>query len=208
MFKFFPKEEQFFDLFGKEADCGLQASKILKRALDGELELKAAAQEVKQIEHDCDELTHELVVRLNRSFITPFDREDVYNLGTSLDDVVDALDMSTQHVTMYQVGSISAEARQLAFLNFSACQAIMRAIKALERPDQLREQIFECCHEINILERETDQVRANAIIALFEREKDPIAVIKWKEVYENLEFITDCCEDVGNVIESIIVKNA
>ncbi len=205
MFRFFPKEEKFFVLFRELGSKIVLSAQILKDMLNWELTVEDGRRQIKDLEHQCDELTHELVRKLNRSFITPFDREDVYNLGSALDNIIDMIDTTAQHIALYRITDISSEARQLAFVILKACQTVNKAVVMLENQ---RERISALCLEINELENEADTVRASGITKLFDNEHDPVALIKWKEIYENLEFVTDCCEDAGNILESIVIKNA
>lgn len=204
MFRFFPKEEKFFLLFNQMAEKIVQAAQLLKKALNGEMPVATAHNDIRALEHECDDLTHELSKKLNASFVTPFDREDIYRLGSALDNIIDIIDTTMRLIVLYKLNDFSHAAKQLAFIILHSCQAVNQGITALETK---RDAVSSVCLEINELENEADAVRANAISELFDT-KDPIAIIKWKEIYENLEFVTDCCEDVSNILEGIVIKNA
>ena len=148
---------------------------------------------------------NKFIRKLNKSFITPFDREDIYSLAASLDDIIDIIDSATQHIIVYHIDRITAEAKELGFIILKACQTVEKAIDVLEKHPK---QISDFCVEINSLENEADRVRSDAISRLFNEEKNPIVLIKWKEIYEELELVTDKCEDAANILESIVVKNA
>lgn len=182
----------------------VQAAQLLKNALSSELTIALAHDKIRDLEHQCDDLTHELAKKLNASFVTPFDREDIYRLGSALDNIIDVIDTTIRLIVLYRLDDFSHAAKQLAFIILHSCQAVNQGILALEKQ---RDAVSNICLEINELENEADAVRANAISELFDS-KDPIAIIKWKEIYENLEFVTDCCEDVSNILEGIVIKNA
>ena len=204
MFGLIPKEEKFFVMFRDMSKNITGGAMTLKDMLDNFNDPQGSKVQIKEIEHKCDLQTHEIIRKLNRSFITPFDREDIYSLAASLDDIIDAIDACVQHIVVYHIDGITPEAKELGFLILKACQTIEKACVSLEKQPK---KISEFCVEINSLENEADRVRADAISRLFESEKDPIRLIKWKEIYENLEFVTDQCEDTGNILESIVLKN-
>ena len=180
-------------------------SVVLKEMLDNFSQPLVNQQLIKEIEHQGDLQTHEIIRTLNKSFITPFDREDIYSLASALDDIIDAIDALAQRLIIYHIDKITPEAKELGFVILKACQTVEKAVAMLENKTQ---HILEYCVEINSLEGEADRVRADAISRLFDEERDPIFLIKWKEIYENLERVADRCEDVANVLESVVVKNA
>ncbi|MDR1012504.1 MAG: DUF47 family protein [Coxiellaceae bacterium] len=205
MFSLIPKEEKFFVMFNEMAKNIVAGAIAIKEMLDHFDNPIKSQRLVKEIEHKGDTQTHNLIKKLNESFITPFDREDIYALAAALDDIVDNIDIATQHIVIYHIDRITTEAKELGFIILKACQAIEKTILVLEKQPQ---KISDFCVEINSLENEADRIRANAISHLFDEEKNPIQLIKWKEIYENLELITDKCEDAANILESIVVKNA
>jgi predicted phosphate transport protein (TIGR00153 family) len=205
MFGLIPKEEKFFPMYHEMTKNIVAGAVAVKEMLDNFTDPLASQQAIKDIEHKGDLQTHEIIKTLNKSFITPFDREDIYSLASALDDIIDAIDTLAQHIIIYHIDKITPEAKELGFIILKSCQAVEKAVAMLENKTQ---HILEYCVEINSLEGEADRVRADAISRLFNEEKDPIFLIKWKGIYENLERVTDRCEDVANVLESVVVKNA
>lgn len=205
MFGLIPKEEKFFPMFHEMTKNIVTGATILKEMLDHFHNPTSSQHKIKDLEHIGDLQTHEIIKKLNKSFITPFDREDIYALAAALDDIMDVIDASAMHLITYHIDKITPEAKELGFIILKACQTIEKAVAMLDNKTQY---IHEYCIEINSLENEADRVRTEAISRLFEEEKDPIFLIKWKELYENLEFITDKCEDAANILESVVVKNA
>jgi len=206
MFGLIPKEEKFFQLFKQMTENTIEGAKALKDMLDNFDNPAASQRRIKDIEHNGDSLTHEIIQKLNKTFVTPFDREDIYALSGALDDILDLIDASAQRIIMYNVETIPHEAKSLGFIILQSCQAVDKAVAMLGRKSN--EQIFEACVDINALENEADRVSREAISRLFDEEKDPIQLIKWKEIFETLEKATDKCEDAANILEGVVVKNA
>lgn len=205
MFGLIPKEEKFFAMFKDMAANIVTGGKLLKQMLDSYDDPQVSQKKIKDVEHACDAITHDIIQKLNKSFVTPFDREDIYALAAALDDIVDLIDASAQRFIMYNVEKPTPEAKELAFLILQGCLAIEKAVSHL---GEKFEHIAEHCVEVNALENEADRVCREAISRLFDEEKDPIQLIKWKEIYETLERATDKCEDAANILESVVVKNA
>jgi len=200
-----PKEEMFFELFREMGIIILSAAVRLKALMDDYTDVPSALQEIKEIEHQGDLLTHEIIYKLNKSFITPFDREDIHALASALDDILDLIDASAQRFMMYHVEETTIEAKGLAFIIVRCCHTISSALNHFgKRHDDILEQ----CLELNALETEADKVYREAVCRLFDEEKDPIRLMKWKEIYEIMERTTDKCEDAANILESVVVKNA
>lgn len=206
MFGLIPKEEKFFQLFKDMTTNIIEGAKLLKDMLDNFENPGKSQIRIKDLEHKGDSITHEIIQKLNKTFVTPLDREDIYSLAAKLDDIMDLIDASSQRLIMYNVESITPEAKSLGFIILQSCVAVDKAVAMLGR--QSNEHIFEACVEINALENEADRVSREAIGRLFDEEKDPIQLIKWKEIYETLERATDKCEDAANILESVVVKNA
>jgi predicted phosphate transport protein (TIGR00153 family) len=160
------------------------------------------ADEMKEIEHKCDFITHEIIQRLNRTFVTPLDREDIHTLARSLDDVMDAIDASAALIRLYRLDTVRFGARELAQIITASTDQVRLALDALEQHKGLITHAV----EINRLENEADRVHQQAVSRLFEDERDPLVVIKWKETLDFLEDATDRCEDVANVLEGVMVK--
>jgi predicted phosphate transport protein (TIGR00153 family) len=205
MFGLIPKDEKFFEMFRAMAHNTILGAEELKNMLDNFDDPAASQKRIKELEHKGDSLTHDIIKKLNKSFITPFDREDIYSLASKMDDIMDLIDASSQRFVMYNVEKPTSEAQQLAFIILKSCQVIAKAVSLLGGK---HEPIAEYCVEVNALENEADRVCREAVSRLFDEEKDPIQLIKWKEIYETLERATDKCEDVANIMESVVVKNA
>ncbi|HBA71419.1 MAG: phosphate transport regulator [Geobacteraceae bacterium GWC2_55_20] len=206
MFGLIPKEEKFFKLFKDMTENIIDGAKLLKDMLDNFDNPNESQRKIKDVEHKGDSITHDIIQMLNKTFVTPLDREDIYALASKLDDILDLIDASSQRVIMYNVDSIPSEAKSLGFIILQSCYAVDKAVAMLGK--KTNEQIFAACVEINALENEADRVSREAISRLFDEEKDPIQLIKWKEIFETLERATDKCEDAANILESVVVKNA
>ena len=205
-FRWIPKEESFFDLFEQLAEILLKAAGLLVEATEHVETLSENAKRIERLEHDGDQVTHELMTRLNRTFITPIDREDIHKLGTALDDVLDLVEAATERFILYKIRAMSPPAQQIAKVIQQQIQEIHRMMPKLRH--LRRERIMEHCIEINRLENVADRLLRDAFAALFDGTPDPITVIKWRELYELLESATDECEDVANVVEGVVLKNA
>src|SRR4051812_7590285 len=179
-------------------------ARLLEEMLSSEPPGWESATAIQDVEHRCDTITHEIFQRLNRTFVTPLDREDIHGLARSLDDVMDAIDATAAIVRLYQITLVRAEARELTRIIMACADQIVKAQKALER----RKGVAEPAVEINRLENEADRVHQTAVRRLFEEERDPIQIMKWKEIFDFLEDATDRCEDVANVLEGVVVKHA
>lgn len=202
-FSLIPREEKFFEDFSSLAGELTKGAHLLKEMLAGSQPDMQKADAIKDVEHVCDKKTHDIVDRLNRTFVTPLDREDIHALASSLDDVMDAIDAAAAVVRLYKIQQVRAGARRLTDIVCDAVDLIAEAFAALGK----REGVLELAARINQLEHEADRVHQDAIVGLFDQERDPIAVIKWKEIYDFLEAATDRCEDVANVLEGVVVKN-
>ena len=203
-FRLIPREEKFFDDFIALAVEIRRGASVLQEMLAPEQPIWDKADEIKEVEHKCDFLTHEIIQRLHRTFVTPLDREDIHALARSLDDVMDAIDASATIVRLYHIAEVRDDARELARIIMASAEQVVKAIKALER----RKGVAEPAVEINRLENEADRAHQAALRRLFEEERDPIIIIKWKEILDFLEDATDRCEDVANVLEGVVVKHA
>ena len=203
-FRLIPREERFYDDFVAMAEQIRRGAKLLSEMLAPERPIWDKADEIKEVEHQCDTLTHQIIQRLNRTFVTPLDREDIFGLARSLDDVMDAIDDCAAIVRLYQIERVRPDARLLAAIINSSVDQVVKALKALEK----RVGVSEPTVEINRLENEADRAHQAAVRSLFEEERDPVAIIKWKEILDFLEEATDRCEDVANVLEGVLVKHA
>jgi predicted phosphate transport protein (TIGR00153 family) len=203
-FRLIPREERFYDDFVALARQIRIGAGLLDDMLVPDRPIWDKADEIKEIEHKCDFLTHEIIQRLHRTFVTPLDREDIHELARSLDDVMDAIDASAGVIRLYQIERVRPDARELARLVRVSADQLVVALQALER----RQGVAEPAVEINRLENEADRAHQIALRRLFEEERDPITLIKWKEILDFLEDATDRCEDVANVLEGVVVKHA
>lgn len=206
---FVPKDKIFFTLFSKAAKNLVDISIVFKELIntsapDKRMEL---AKKVEDLEHVGDNITHEIFTELSSNFITPFDREDIHYLASSLDDIVDYVHGSTKRLLMYKIEDYSIPMQQLADIILRSAQEIEVAVGELKSLDNVI-RIREALVRINSLENNADDVFDGAIASLFQEEKDAIKIIKIKEILSNMETATDKCEDVANVIETILVKNS
>ena len=202
-FRLIPREEKFYDDFLALAAELQRGAKLLEVMLEADAPRWDMADEIKEVEHKCDFLTHEVIQRLNRTFVTPLDREDIHALARSLDDVMDAIDAAAALVRLYRLDSVRFGARELARVITNCTDQVRLAVGALESHKGLTTHAV----EINRLENEADRIHQQAVSRLFDEERDPILVMKWKEALDFLEDATDRCEDVANVLEGVMVKH-
>lgn len=202
-FRLIPKEEKFFSDFIALADRIVTGATLLERMLASDPPDWDVAVKIKQVESECDSMTHSIIKRLNSTFVTPIDREDIHALAKSLDDVMDAIDAAAAVTRRYRMASVRYGARELASLTWQSAMQVKVAVEALE----LKTGVHDLAVEVNRLENAADDVHDEALRRLFEEEKDAITVIKWKEVLDLLEEATDRCEDCANVLESVVVKH-
>lgn len=202
-FRLIPKEEKFFADFIALADRIVTGATLLERMLASDPPAWDMALQIKQVESECDTMTHSIIQRLNSTFVVPIDREDIHALAKSLDDVMDAIDAAAAVTRRYRMASLRYGARELASLTWQSAMQVKVAVEALER----KVGVHDLAVEVNRLENAADDVHDEALRRLFEEEKDAITVIKWKEVLDLLEEATDRCEDCANVLESVVVKH-
>lgn len=202
-FKLIPREEKFYADFVKLADHLRVAARQIEEMLAVQPPVWDKADEIKEVEHTCDYLTHEILQRLNRTFVTPFDREDIHTLARSLDDVMDLIDASATLVRLYKIADIRYGARELARIISAQVHQVRLAIESLEVKDDISQRLV----EIHRLENEADRVHQQAVGQMFDEERDPVTIIKWKELLDYLEESTDRCEDVANVLEGVVLKH-
>jgi predicted phosphate transport protein (TIGR00153 family) len=199
-----PREEGFFDLFRKQAENIHRGAEAFLKMLLHYTGVPEQVQNIKAIEHAGDEITHQTFRMLNKTFITPFDREDIHELVSTMDDVIDLIDAAASRFVLYRVETLRVGTLDLARVLVSATKELAAAVYAIEKPDTAMKH----CIEINRYENESDRICRTLIAQLFDEEKDPVQIIKWKEICEVIETAVDKCEDVANVIESIILKSA
>lgn len=203
-FRLIPREMRFYDDFIALGEQIREGAVLLEQMLAPDRPLWDKADAIKDVEHACDNLTHEIIQRLHRTFVTPLDREDIHMLASCLDDVIDAIDEAAANVRLYRLDHVRSEARVMAGIIKSCTDQIVVALRAFER----RGGVAPAAVELNRLENEADRVHQNALQRLFAEETDPILIMKWKEVIDLLEEAADRCEDVANVVEGVVVKHA
>lgn len=204
---FVPKNVKFFVFFEKAAQNALHCAKLMNDlAKTPDLEKrKEIARDIERVEHLGDNITHEIFNALSSNFITPFDREDIHSLASAIDDITDFIHGSAKRIILYKMDNLHPSILQLTDLLIKSTQEVVVGVtqlKSMKNSDAIKE----ACVKINMIENMADEAYNQGIAKLFEEEKDPIALIKIKEVLEVLEMATDKCEDVSNVIETILVK--
>jgi predicted phosphate transport protein (TIGR00153 family) len=202
-FRLIPREEKFYDDFKAMADQLRNGARLLEEMLAGDPPLHDKAHEIKEVEHKCDFLTHEIIQRLNKTFVTPIDREDIHSLARSLDDIMDAIDDAAALFPLYHIDTVRPGARDLTRILSETTDQVRLAVEALEK----KHGVLQHAVEINRLENEADRAHHRAVAQLFDEERDPILVMKWKEILDLLEDATDRCEDVANLLENVVVKH-
>lgn len=207
MRKFLPNNFDFFGLFEKQAGYALNAASTFRTIAETGILTENFYNMIQSLEHQGDEITHTIINELNKTFITPFDREDIYNLAKELDDVIDMFNTITNRIKVYKISGVNPLLVEFASVIQDSVKEVQSAIICLRNVKQ-HDSIMCSCVEINRLENVGDTMRDKALGTLFENEKDPIEIIKWKEIYTDAETILDICEDVAHIIETILVKQA
>ncbi|HYE72815.1 MAG TPA: DUF47 family protein [Blastocatellia bacterium] len=205
MLRIIPKEEKYFELFNQMASQIIEGAALLKRLFEDFGNYTQYADQIKQVEHKCDEITHDIVRRLNQTFITPIDREDIHSLSGKLDDIIDDIDYVARRTVLYHIDAPTTYAVQLSDILVKLGAKIQSAVSQLGKGYK---GVLDDCISIHDLENKGDAIHHAAVEELFRIEKDPIKVLKWKELYEKLERSIDRCEDAANVLEAIVLKNA
>ena len=199
-----PRETSFFGLFVELAETVHAGAKAFTEILTNYSDVAVKVEKIKSLEHTADNLTHSIITRVNQTFITPFDREDIHALSSKIDDVLDLIDAAAGRLVIYRVERVRPGVADLAAILEQSVSEVVAAIRVLEHKNH----ILDHCIEINRLENEGDRLCRTLIANLFEEEKDPVQIIKWKEIIESMETAIDKCEDVANVIESVVLKSA
>ncbi|MGA3106165.1 MAG: DUF47 family protein [Terriglobales bacterium] len=203
MFQLIPKDNSFFTMFSAMSDNLIAGARTLVELFANYQDVDKKIEQIHRIEREGDELTHAILTKLNQTFITPLDREDIHELASKLDDVLDFINASGARIVMYRITTPPPAAGELSAIILKQCQELQKAVSLMQKNGN----ILAHCVEINRLENEADLVSQQAIAQLFEREKDPINLIKIKELLEFLERATDKAEDVANVLETVVLKN-
>lgn len=206
-FPFVPREEKFFDLFEGSARNIVKTAQGLKDMMDnwGDIGIKVA--EITEFEHEGDSITHQIMALLHRTFVTPFDREDIALLAHTMDDITDFIHAAADAIYIYKIDAPIPRAQELADIILQAANEVQKAVPMLRHRSDLKK-VLEHCVELNRLENMADKVYRSALGELFEDTSDTVHIIKWREVYEHMESATDRCEDVANVIEGVALKHA
>ena len=200
-----PREEKFYHLFLKQVEIISEASRLLLEGVRaGNERLVGMAAEIDVLENRGDEVIHEIFTRLNHTFITPIDPEDIHNVSSALDNVMDGMEDTAHRLVSYRINPVPPTMITLSEIVATCAKELKAAFEALERGGP----IMEHCIEINRLENEADRIGRSAVADLFDKETDPIRLIKLKEVYEFFEATVDCCEDVADVLQNVVVKNS
>ena len=205
MFNLIPREVRFYDYFERQSEHIGRAARLLHELVHNFADARAKLHAIKEIEHQGDQVTHEVVRRLNTTFITPLDREDIHSLASRLDDVLDYIEAAAERLVVYRIKEPTSASRAMADVIVRTCEAMDRAVRCLRTMDAA---FHQHAVEVNRLENSADNLLRDSLAAMFEEMSDPIEIIKWKEIYETMEIVTDRCEDVANVIEGIILKMA
>lgn len=203
-FSLIPREQQFFTLYRATTEEIRKAAVLLEQMMSAEPPDEKIAAAIRDAEHECDTLTHDSIQRLHRTFITPLDREDLYALSTSLDTVMDAIDHAAALVGMYRIQAVPEGTRELCHVVTQSADRLHIALEALAEKQPVQPHTV----EINRLENEADRIYYDSVRTLFDSGADPLTIMKAKDLLDELERVTDCCEDVANVIEGVVVKHA
>jgi predicted phosphate transport protein (TIGR00153 family) len=198
-----PKEAKFFEMFADMCANLSEGAQAMHALLVEMKDIPGGVHKIKAIEHRGDEMTHAIITKLNVTFITPFDREDIHKLASSIDDVLDFINAAADRMLMYKITAAPRPAAELAAIIVRQAEQLTKAVAVLGKDQS----VLDRCVEINRLENDADTVARKAIADLFDRERDPIALIKLKELYEVLETATDKAEDAANVLESVVLKS-
>jgi predicted phosphate transport protein (TIGR00153 family) len=202
-----PREGKFFELFNAHAERIVEGSRELAAMIGTFSELDAHARRIDDVERAADKITHETIALLHKTFITPFDREQIHQLITTMDDILDLIQDVAESVALYDLRKVTPEAKQLAEICQMCCERVRTTVSLLtdvKRSDA----ILRCCEEIDRLESDADRVMRSAVSKLFREENDLKQVMKLRVIYDLLETITDRCEDVANVVEGIVLENS
>ncbi|MFB3817229.1 MAG: DUF47 domain-containing protein [Candidatus Methylomirabilales bacterium] len=202
-----PYEFGFFDLFEKQVDLAIEGARLLAAFLDDLDSPGPKARRIKEVEHEADVVTHQAIELLHKTFVTPFDRDEIHRLMSQLDDVIDAMEASSERIWLYEIAVATPEARTLAKNLIEATLQLKVAVHGLRHVKRERGRILAACVEVNRLENANDETLREGLAKLFKGERDAVVILKWKEIYEILEQATDRCEDVANVLEGVVLEN-
>ncbi len=199
-----PRDGKFYDLFNEQAQNIHIAAQQLVTLFGDFREVEKQVSEIKAAEHKGDQITRSVMTKLNQTFITPFDREDIHALSSALDDVMDLVDAAASRLVVYKVKFVTTGAFQLANVILRGVEILVKAVSELNRPQN----ILKYCEQLKQIEEEGDRIKGECIAKLFDDSKEAVEIIKWKEIYEVLEAATDKCEDVSDVLAAVVLKSA
>ncbi|MFH1663047.1 MAG: DUF47 family protein [Chloroflexota bacterium] len=206
-FSFVPREEKFFDLFVDSARNMVKAARGLKDMFDNWENIGVKVAEITELEHEGDSITHQIAALLHRTFVTPFDREDIALLSHTMDDITDFIHATADAIFIYKIKKPTERAKELAEVIVQAADEVEKAVMLLKSRSDLKK-IMEHCVELNRLENRADKIYRSALGELFDDDEDTAYIIKWREIYDHMESATDRCEDVANVLEGVALKHA
>jgi len=204
--RFLPRETSFFDFFEQHAALTIEGTKEFLSMVTTGANIATKCRRISDIEHETDTITHRCVEALHKTFITPIDRDSIHRLITRMDDVMDYVEAAAERIELYEISSMTNDVRDLSDVLHRSAQQVEAAIRDL-RSLKDTQHTLKLCIDINRLENEADAILRRSVARLFKEERDPIMVIKWKEIYENLENASDRCEDVANIIEGVILEH-
>jgi uncharacterized protein Yka (UPF0111/DUF47 family) len=204
MFNILPRDDKYFDRFTEMAQRIHEAAKTWDRFFRRESPVGAVADQIKRLEHECDEISHEILRGIDRTFITPIDREDIHQLAVRLDDVIDLIDGGVRRIALYNISEPTPRSARLSQIIVQITEVLVKAVAALQK----RKGVIELCIRIKQLENEGDVAYHEAVASLFREETRPIEVIKWKDIYESMEGCIDHCEAVAHLLESVVLKHS
>ena len=204
MLNFLPRDDKYFEKFSEMARRIHDSALMLDRYFAGEVSVAAAADQIKRLEHECDEISHEILRGIDRTFITPIDREDIHRLAVRLDDVIDLIDGTIRRVLLFKIEKPTELSKKLSAIIVQACREMVDAVADLRK----QKGVIEHCIRIKQFENEGDVAYHEAVASLFTGALEAIEVIKWKDVYENLERTIDQCAAVAHVLESVVLKHS
>jgi len=204
LFKLVPREERFFDMFTELAGLSVAAARELTVMVNDLPNAAHSARKLKTLEHQADDIAHGIIDKLNRSFVTPIERGDIHALACGLDEIIDYIEVAGHKISLYELDGVRREVVVAVELILASTKNVEKAVSSLRHFPDVKPYLL----EINRLEEETDHLCRNALAALLNSDIDAVTIIKWKEILEILEGATDRCEDVANIVDGVIVKNA
>jgi uncharacterized protein len=202
-----PRQTNFFDFFERHAALTVEAGAELAKLSHENANIDEIARRIKDLEHQADEVTHACMEMLHKTFITPIDRNDIHRIASKLDDIIDFIDAAARQMVLFEVTEFPESVGEAVIVLHQATQAVERAVKGLRNMRNQTSILGECVR-INELENQADRIKASSVARLFREESNPIVVLKWHQIFQALENVTDACEDVANVIEGVVLENA